>query len=418
MELGVDSPFFSMTSITEGPVLKIPGGPVVVDGAPEAAESHGMHSSLTSSDYSFSNDIYLNATEEAIKELLQNGTVSDRAFNFDFYTKMDVKTNDGSFVTVNLKLTSTETPGTDVNGDATIDYSFVLNSDDIDVGVETFYNVAEDDGAAVTSSGEAGDFVKIDNAGDIALGNGGDDTYVIGTESGDIVGGVALEYGEIGSSGGLTNSTSDAVNFNSVKSVDELTFTRGQHRNEEDGNTLFISDKVDGAKTVLFDNYNEHLDFRRVEYLTVEDGSNNDEIYEIVTKTNLDWENEIYVADNAGGSMTVELGGTDYVIGSQNTDNVMIDLGDLLDEGPSSGTINLSGFDTEDAITGDTITLSDDGKLNQTHEDALQTVLDNAMKYGDTVTLSTDGSKLNVDVDYASDEDKLADLQFEYSFIA
>ena len=78
---------------------------------------------------------------------------------------------------------------------------------------------------------------------------------------------------------------------------------------------MFISDKVDGEKTVLFDNYNEHLDFRRVEYLTVEDGSDNDEIYEIVTDTNLAWENEIYVADNAGGSMTVEPGR--LCIGSQ-----------------------------------------------------------------------------------------------------
>jgi len=328
---------------------------------------------------------------------------------------MDVKTNDGSMVTVNLKLSSTETTVTDaITGESSTDYTFTLNSNDIDVGVETFYNVAEDDGAAVTSSGEAGDFVKIDNAGDIALGNGGDDTYVIGTESGDIVGGVALEYGNISSSGGLENSTSDAVNFNSVTSVDQLTFTRGQHRNEEDGNTLFISDKVDGEKTVLFDNYNEHLDFRRVEYLTVEDGSNNDEIYEIVTDTNLAWENEIYVADNAGGSMTVELGGTDYVIGSQNTDNVVIDVGDLLDTGESTGTINLSGFDSDD-----TITVSDSlSKLDANDKGELETRLGQAMGYGDMVTLSTNGSKLNLDIDFASDEDKIANLQFEYNFIA
>ena len=99
-----------------------------------------------------------------------------------------------------------------------------------------------------------------------------------------------------------------------MSSVDDLTFRRGKHRSEEEGNTLFIGDG-NGQETVLFDNYNEYLDFRRVEFLTVEDGANNNEIYEIVTNNNLsDWDNEIYVAN--GGSMDVELGGIDYVFGS------------------------------------------------------------------------------------------------------
>jgi hypothetical protein len=313
---------------------------------PEAAPAaNGMsgNAPLASSDYSFSNDIYLNATEEAIKELLASGTVSDKAFNFDFYTKMDVKTDDG-MVTVNLKLQTFD------------NQSFTLNANDLDVAVESFYNVAEDAGAAVTSSGETGDFVKIDNAGDIALGNGGDDTYVVGADSdGDIFGGVALEYGNIGQYGGLTGST-DAVNFNSVTSVDQLTFTRGQYRNEADGNSLFISDGG-GNNTTLFDNYNEYLDFRRVEYLTVEDGSNNNEIYEIVTDAsdvtkNLDWDNEIYVTN--GGTTKVELGGIDYVIGDiGQKDDFEIDLSDLIttDGSTKTGTINLSGIDASDTIT-------------------------------------------------------------------
>jgi hypothetical protein len=56
--------------------------------------------------YSFSDDIYLNASEEAITELLATGVVSDKAFNFSFYTKMDVASGDG-MVTVNLKLQDT-----------------------------------------------------------------------------------------------------------------------------------------------------------------------------------------------------------------------------------------------------------------------------------------------------------------------
>ena len=35
----------------------------------------------------------------------------------------------------------------------------------------------------IISSSEAGEFVKIDNAADIALGNGGDDTYVVGANA-------------------------------------------------------------------------------------------------------------------------------------------------------------------------------------------------------------------------------------------
>jgi len=211
---------------------------------------------------------------------------------------MDLKTDEG-VVSVNLKLSETVTDNlqtyldnnaaptvgrgvtqTDVDNwmaDAVANnpptYSFKLKANDIDVPVESFYNVAEDTGAGLTSSSEAGEFVKIDNSADIALGNGGDDTYVVGSDSG-IYGGVALEYGNIGVRGGLEGSI-DAVNFNSVTSVDALTFRRGEFRNEEAGNTLFIGDG-NGQETVLFDNYNEHLDFRRVEYLTVEDGANND----------------------------------------------------------------------------------------------------------------------------------------------
>ena len=183
---------------------------------------------------------------------------------------MDLVTDEGN-VTVNVKLQ--ESGGN----------QFYIDPEDIDVPVESFYNVADDAGAAVTSSSAAGEFVKIDNAGDIALGNGGDDTYVVGTDGGDIYGGTALEYGNIGVRGGLTGSV-DAVNFNSVDSVSELTFRRDELRNEEDGSSLFIGDGS-GNETVLFDNYNEYLDFRRVEYLTVEDGANNNEIYEIVTNS-------------------------------------------------------------------------------------------------------------------------------------
>ena len=78
----------------------------------------------------------------------------------------------------------------------------------------------------------------------------------------------------------------------------------------------------------MFDNYNTYLDFRRVEYLTVEDGANNNEVYEIVTNTNLaHWDNEIYVAD--GGTSHVMVGGIDHMIGSDKADTVNLILSDV-----------------------------------------------------------------------------------------
>ena len=84
---------------------------------------------------------------------------------------------------------------------------FKVNPNDIDVLVEDFYNVVDIDGASVNSGGEASNFVKVDDNLDIALGNGGDDTYVI--ESSTM--GSALEYGDLKSSGGLENSEADQL---------------------------------------------------------------------------------------------------------------------------------------------------------------------------------------------------------------
>jgi hypothetical protein len=293
---------------------------------------------------------------------------------------MDLVTDTGN-VTVNVKLQ--EDGGN----------QFSIDADDIDVAVESFYNVADDAGAAVTSSSAAGEFVKIDNAGDIALGNGGDDTYVVGSDGGDIYGGIALEYGNIAVRGGLTGSV-DAVNFNSVDSVSELTFERGKLRNEDDGSTLFIGDGS-GNETVLFDNYNEYLDFRRVEYLTVEDGANNDEIYEIVTNSNdniEDWDNEIYVAN--GGSMDVELGGIDYVIGSDNADTFNVSLSDMMSAG--SGTVNLSNVTSDD-----TINVTDAGSYISTEDEAaLEAVLAQGIAAGGgQVEFSSSEAGLSIKVD-------------------
>jgi hypothetical protein len=373
---------FSINTLaTTGPVLVVPTPTALPDASVTLPE-------ITSGMISAYNDL-----EDDLKDAQDN---------------LDAATDPGPVASAKPAVTQSDIDAHMENAPAPT-YTFKLNANDIDVPVEAFYNVAEDAGAGVTSSSEAGEFVKIDNSADIALGNGGDDTYIVGSDSG-IYGGVALEYGNIGVRGGLEGSI-DAVNFNSVTSVDALTFTRGKYRNEAEGNTLFIGDG-NGQETVLFDNYNEYLDFRRVEYLTVEDGANNDEIFEIVTDKNLsDWDNEIYVAD--GGETKIELGGLDYVIGSSKADEFVVDLTDLIGNG-KSGTVNLSGIDSSD-----TITVNDGGKLGAADEADLTTALSTAVTGVSgangkaTITFSYDSNKLTLDVDTAVDALNIDNREFD-----
>jgi hypothetical protein len=87
--------------------------------------SHGVDHSGTS----ISGDIYLNATEEAITQLLGSG-VEDKAYNFGFYTKVELKAVGGD-VTVNVNLQQQSGAGN----------TFKLDFKDFDVSVESFHNV-------------------------------------------------------------------------------------------------------------------------------------------------------------------------------------------------------------------------------------------------------------------------------------
>ena len=161
----------------------------------------------------------------------------------------------------------------------------------------------------------------------------------------------------------------------------------------------------------MFDNYNEYLDFRRVEYLTVEDGANNNEIYEIVTNNNLsDWDNEIYVAN--GGSMNVELGGTDYVIGSDQSDTFNVKLSDMMSAG--SGTVNLSNVTSDSEGHVDTISVTDAGTyLTSEEQTALETILAQGIAAGGgEVKFAVQGYDLSIQVDSLGIDDTF-DLTME-----
>ena len=154
---------------------------------------------------------------------------------------------------------------------------------------------------------------------------------------------------------------------------------------------MFIADKNGGNETVLFDNYNTYLDFRRVEYLTVEDGANNNEVYEIVTSQNLgDWDNEIYVAH--GGTSSVMVGGDDYVIGSSKAETIDLILTDITGATADdlNNTIDLSGL-----TSADTVTVS--GSISSTDKTAVETKLNAGIDSG------TDG-KATISYNYTANE--------------
>ena len=313
----------------------------------------------------FTNDIYLNATEQQINEVLDstNGVVtSTKAFNFGFYTKFQV-----GDALINIKLSQNET-GT----------QFTVNENDVDLMVENIFNRVDFDGAGVSSGGKSGNFVKVDDVGDVALGNGGNDTYVIETSTM----GTALEYGDINTtSGGLSNSEADSVNFAGISNAADLNFSRDAIKNEANDSTLIIDDGS-GSKTSLFDNYNTYFDFRRIEYLTVDDAANNNEIFEISVDGNngiddgngsdLEWDNEIVVADNQGDTIYAD-GGTDILVGGTGADVFNIENvvgGDMADHSTMSH-VHIKNISSDDSIVMDT---TDVLAADETLDDGMVTV--------------------------------------------
>ena len=113
---------------------------------------------------------------------------------------------------------------------------------------------------------------------------------------------------------------------------------------------MFISEDGGSDATVLFDNFNPYLDFRRIEFLTIDDAGNNNKIFEISVDGNggtdgtgkdLAWDNEIVVADNQGDTIYAD-GGTDVLVGGQGSDT--FDLSNVLD----GSTVYIENFTAND----------------------------------------------------------------------
>ena len=140
----------------------------------------------------------------------------------------------------------------------------------------------------------------------------------------------------------------DTVRFESVESLDDLTFSRTKILGEKAGNTLEISDGTDSS-VQLFDQYNDFLEFRRTEFLVIDDGATADEIFELHTSADANissWDNEIYVASDSGGELTVDVGGEDHVFLGSGQDTVKVDVYDALygHDGNFSVTVNDIGI--------------------------------------------------------------------------
>ena len=255
------------------------------------------------------------------------------AYDFGFYTQVQgTKTGPSGTETVMVNV------ALDHNYDGAD--SWTLSADD--VHVQTSYNtVSTAQNAAVGGTG--GDFVEMGNgAGNVAMGNAGDDTYVVS----DSDQGVVNELGDL-MGGGV--SSADSVQFELVNDMTELDFSRIQIAGEKAGSTLQITASNGNGEATLFDQYNEFLSFRKTEYLVIDDGATANEVFELVTDDAMadasgnEWDNEIYVANAGGDSITVNAGGEDHVFLGSGADTV--NLGSNLGSGGSATVHNLGAGD-------------------------------------------------------------------------
>ena len=265
--------------------------------------------SIDGEDLAEASNVYLNASESDIEDLLYAASGEDKlddvmdesAYDFGFYTQVKATKDGGGETFVNVALNYDEG-------------SWSLSSD-ASTRVQTDYNTVETDEGSAAIGGSGSDFIELGSQGagdtNIAMGNSGGDTYMVG--SGDA--GLINELGDLQLNYGGMGSDSDAVQFELVNSIDELTFTRTRVAGEKDGSTLQIDAAGDKGSATLFDQYNEFLDFRKTEFLVLDDGATRDEVFALVTETDdgmfsklrkplgyesNSWDNEIYVAHADG----------------------------------------------------------------------------------------------------------------------
>lgn len=336
--------------------------------ADDLAADHGV--SISISALKDAQAVYLNASETDVTSLLSladgSGVASmesGSAFDFGFYTQVagTVTNMQGQSQTVYVNIGLDHTWATGAN-------TWTIVSDD--VHVKTDYNTVDMmHGTAVGGTG--GDFIEMgSSAGDIAMGNAGNDAYIVGGGDDGII-------NEIGNLMGGAVSSEDSIQFELVNDMHELDFTRTRIAGEIDGSTLEIKAGGKGDAS-LFDQYNEFLSFRKTEYLVIDDGATADEVFELVTSdaSGNSWENEVYVGhgDMTGfNAMEVDEGGIDHVYLGSGTETVNLDglsAGDSVTIHGISGsdTVNI-GSNAADAHAAETIVVTKGSSMNTNHVD-------------------------------------------------
>ena len=327
----------------------------------------------------------MNASESDIKALLEAGNVEEEldavmeasAYDFGFYTQVQGTTEDGDPTFVNVAVAYDD-------GDWSIDADNLAR-------VKAGYNTVSNEDGSAAIGGTGGDFVELGEAEagsvNFAMGNGGNDTYQV--DAGDS--GIINELGNIDWTVGGMGSDSDAVQFELVNSISELDFSRTKIAGEKNGSTLQIDTLGDGkGSATLFDQYNDFLDFRKTEYLVIDDGATHNEVFALVTDGDGsdEWANQIYVADGAE-EITVDLGGIDHVfLGDGEANIVNIDLDAVLGTA-DSGSVSISG------MAGDTLSVSGD----ETAKAQVESVFNAVKETADSAEISWDGmGGLSVDV--------------------
>ena len=162
----------------------------------------------------------------------------------------------------------------------------------------------------IVAGGDAAENITAGVGSDTMLGGGGADTYTI--EAGDassdgpadafgIVGDIINEIG-----GDLSNDAGDSVAFGGLtgeNAIDNVAFERTAIRFEDDEATLrMTTTNADGSQDVvhIFDHYNEDLPFRQVEQLLLDEGWEDDQIWNLVAGTSGE------KGDNGGGETPPE----------------------------------------------------------------------------------------------------------------
>ena len=201
--------------------------------------------------------------------------------------------------------------------------------------------------------------------GNVAMGNAGNDAYMVDASDN----GVIKELGDL-MGGGVSDA--DSVQFELVNDMTELDFSRIQIAGEKAGNTLQITAANGNGEATLFDQYNDFLAFRKTEYLVIDDGATANEVFELVTDDAMadasgnEWDNEVYVANSGGDSITVNVGGEDHVYLAAGADDTV-----TINSVTGSATVTIHGIDSSDNVVvdgtthkadvGDVIALVDSG---------------------------------------------------------